>query len=269
LPSNTTEPIRILCIGDIFGRPGRQAVSGILPELRRTHEPHFIIANGENSTHGKGINREAFQALIDAGVHVVTGGNHSFDNKGVFEFQSQETRLLRPANWARRAPGRGHGIYPVPGFPGLEVAVVNLMGRVHMNAHECPFIMGLELVQEARSRTPIVIVDFHAEATSEKIALAWHLDGEASLVYGTHTHVQTSDNRVLPGGTAAMTDIGMTGGHDGVIGVQRGPVLEKFLNGLPIKHEPATGDIRLHGALLTVDPQTGKAISLKRIAEAL
>lgn len=264
-----TDPVRILVIGDIFGRPGRQALTGLLPEIRKTHEPHFIIANGENSTHGKGINREAFDALISAGVQVVTGGNHSFDNRGVFEFQAHEPRLLRPANWSRRAPGRGFGVYDIPACPGLQIAVINLMGRVHMNAMECPFQMATDLVQQAHSATPLVIVDFHAEATSEKIALSWHLDGQASLVYGTHTHVQTADNRILPRGTAAITDIGMTGGHDGVIGVEKGPVLEKFLSGLPIKHEPATGDIRLHGALLTADPVTGRAISLKRIAEAL
>jgi metallophosphoesterase (TIGR00282 family) len=263
------DPIRILVIGDIFGRSGRTALTTILPQLQREHRPDFIIANGENSTHGKGINREAFEAIIGVGVHAVTGGNHSFDNKGVFEIQNTEPRLLRPANWSRSAPGQGHGIYPVPGRPGLRVAVVNLMGRVHMNALECPFRIGQALVEECRAHTPLVVVDFHAEATSEKIALAWYLDGQASLVYGTHTHVQTADNRVLPGGTAAITDIGMTGGHDGVIGVQRGPVLEKFLTGMPIRHEPATGDIRLHGALLTADPRTGRAISLKRIAETL
>jgi metallophosphoesterase (TIGR00282 family) len=265
----SADPVRILVVGDIFGRAGREALIRILPDLRSSLQPDFVIVNGENSTHGKGINREAFEAIIAAGVDVVTGGNHSFDNKGVFEIQSRELRLLRPANWSKSAPGRGSGVFPVGTRPGLLVGVVNLMGRVHMNALECPFQMGQDLVRQARAETPLVVVDFHAEATSEKIALAWHLDGEATLVFGTHTHVQTADNRVLPGGTAAMTDIGMTGGHDGVIGVEKGPVLEKFLTGMPIKHEPALGDIRLHGALLTADPLTGRAISLKRIAESL
>lgn len=260
-------PVRIMVVGDIFGRAGRRALAGLMPGLVREHEPDFIIANGENATHGKGINKEAFDGIVGTGVDVVTGGNHSFDNRAVLEFQGSEPRLLRPANWSRRAPGQGWGIYPTRKDPNLKIAVINLIGRVHMTNHECPFHQGKELVEETRRQTPLVIVDFHAEATSEKIALSWHLDGLATLVYGTHTHVQTADNRVLPGGTAAMTDLGMTGGHDGVIGVQKYPVLDRFLTGMPNKHEPAEGDIRLHGALLTADPETGKAISLRRIAE--
>jgi metallophosphoesterase (TIGR00282 family) len=265
--SNVPTTIRILVVGDAVGRPGRSALTEILPRFRRDGRAHFIIANGENSAAGKGITQETAREMHDAGVDVITTGNHVWDNKDVFKFIGEAPRLLRPLNFGNgMSPGRGYGVF-TSGGAGVRIGVLNIIGRVHMAHHQCPFAAATAAIAELRKETPIVIVDLHAEATSEKVAMGWHLDGQASLVFGTHTHVPTADHRILPGGTAYVTDIGMTGGQDGIIGVTREPVLHKFLTGLPVRHEVAEGNVWLSGALVEIDVATGRALTIERVWE--
>lgn len=267
----TTE-LRILIIGDAVGRPGREAVKNKVPEFRKSGRAHFVIANAENSAHGKGITRETANQMLNAGVDVLTAGNHTWDNKAIFDFINDEPRLLRPANFSSdpAVPGRGYDVFTVPEMPDVRIAVANLIGRVLMGMHaQCPFQMADKIHEDVSRETPILFLDFHAEATSEKVAMGWHLEGRASCVYGTHTHVQTADEQVLTGGTAYITDIGMTGGHYGVIGVRKEEVLKRFLTGLPVRHEVATDNVMLCGALITVDPDTGRALHIERVREKL
>lgn len=267
-----TGTLNILLVGDAVGRPGRRAVTQIVSAWRRDGLADFVIANGENSAHGKGITRDSARELFNAGVDVLTMGNHTWDNKDIFGFIGNEPRLIRPLNFGSgpEIPGRGWGVYEVPGRPGVKVGVLNVMGLVHMAPLPAsPFHAVDEAIPLMTLETPIIIVDLHAEATSEKIAMGWHLDGRVSCVFGTHTHVATADNRVLPGGTAYQTDLGMTGGHAGVIGVKKDAVLRKFLIPIPVRHEVEEEDIRLNGALVTVDVATGKALSIERVSEAL
>lgn len=268
-PLGPMETLRILAIGDAIGRPGRRAVRDLVPAWRRDGRADFVIVNGENSAHGKGITRDCARDLFESGADVITAGNHIWDNKGVFEFIAGEPRLIRPANYGEGGvpPGRGFGVFDVVGRPGVRVGVTNLLGQVHMAPLGCPFTLADAIVPALRAETPIVVVDFHAEATSEKVAMGWHLDGRASLVYGTHTHVPTADNRVLPGGTAYITDLGMTGGYAGVIGVTSGPVLHRFTTKMPVKHEVAEDDVHLSGVLAVVDVATGRAVSVERVFE--
>ncbi len=262
----TTE-IRVLLVGDAVGRPGREAVKAIVPSFKSSGRAHFVIANAENSAHGKGITRETANQLLSAGVDVLTAGNHTWDNKDVFNFINNEYRLLRPANYqpVAEVPGRGYGVFDVPEFPGVKIAVTNLIGRVLMAPAECPFRTADSFIEQVKNETPIIFVDFHAEATSEKVAMGWYLDGRVTSVTGTHTHVQTADEQVLPGGTAYMTDLGMTGGHHGVIGVKSPEVLHRFLTGLPVRHEVATDNVILCGALVTADADTGRVVDIERI----
>jgi len=262
----TTE-LRVLLVGDAVGRPGREAVKAIVPGFKQSGRAHFVIANAENSAHGKGITRETAHQMLGAGVDVLTAGNHTWDNKDVFTFIQNESRLLRPDNFNRspEIPGRGYGVYEVADMPGVKVGVMNLIGRVMMSPAECPFRGADQILDKIKSQTPILFLDFHAEATSEKVAMGWHLEGRVTSVTGTHTHVQTADEQILPGGTAYMTDLGMTGGHHGVIGVKYPEVLHRFLTGLPVKHEVATENVILCGALVTVDVETGRALSIERI----
>lgn len=264
--SDPTE-VTILVVGDIIGRPGREAAAALIPQLQQEFAVDFTIANGENSAHGKGITPATAQAIFEAGADAITTGNHVWDAKEVYNIIPTEPRLLRPANFSsdKRVPGAGHGIYPCPRRPEVSVAVLNLIGRVHMRNHDCPFRAADALLEELRTATPLVIVDFHAEATSEKIALGWYLDGRATCVFGTHTHVPTADERVLNAGTAYITDIGMTGGYEGVIGVEREPVLAGFLTNLPQKFDVAAHDVCLSGAVIRADAATGRARSIERI----
>lgn len=258
----------MLLVGDAVGRPGRRALKKILPAWKRDGRADFVIANGENSAHGKGISSDTAREMLDAGADVITAGNHVWDNKDVFRIIDQEERLIRPANYhpAAEIPGRGHGVFTCPST-GLRVGVMNLLGRVMMEAFECPFRTGRALAQQMRQQTSIIFVDFHAEATSEKTALGWYLDGHVTCVFGTHTHVQTADERLLHNGTAYISDIGMTGAHDSVIGMKYESVIDRFLRGMPSRFEVAEENVRLNGALVTVDPLTGRALSIERVSE--
>ncbi|HEY8534858.1 MAG TPA: TIGR00282 family metallophosphoesterase [Vicinamibacterales bacterium] len=255
--------MNLLFVGDIVGRPGRELARVGLPALAAEYDVDLVIVNGENAAGGNGITREIGEALFAAGADVLTTGNHVWDKREVLDYIAIEPRLLRPANYPD-APGAGSCI--VRSRSGRSVGVVNVMGRVHMPPIDDPFRTAQREVARLRERTAIIFVDFHAEATSEKIAMGWFLDGTVSAVVGTHTHVQTADARVLPGGTAYLTDVGMTGPHDGVIGVEKEAVIQRFLTGLPARFETATGDLRLHAALIDVDETTGLARNIRALS---
>jgi metallophosphoesterase (TIGR00282 family) len=256
--------MRILFIGDIVGKPGRELLRKGLRRLIDHHGVEFVIANVENAAAGFGVTRDIGEAIADYGVDVMTSGNHIWDKKEVLEYIPTEPRLLRPANYPAGVPGRGS--YVAQSGDGRAVGVVNVMGRVFMLNIDDPFQVVLREIEAIRSRTKIIVVDFHAEATSEKIAMGWHLDGKVTLVVGTHTHVQTADERILPQGTAYLTDAGMTGPHDSIIGMEREPALARFLNGMPSRFEPATGNPRLNGIIVDADDRTGRALAVRRIS---
>jgi metallophosphoesterase (TIGR00282 family) len=257
--------MKLLFIGDIVGRPGRDLVKRGLRAIVATHGIDFVIANGENSAAGFGITREIGDQLFSYGVEIMTSGNHIWDKKEALEYIVREPRLLRPANYPAGAPG--HGATLTTAANGVKVGVVNVMGRVFLANIDDPFTTAAREVARLRAEgAALVFVDMHAEVTSEKIAMGWYLDGQATAVVGTHTHVQTADNRVLPKGTAYLTDAGMTGPHDGVIGVEKDPVIGRFLTGLPSRFETATGDPRLNGAIVTADPTTGRATAIDRVS---
>jgi hypothetical protein len=256
--------MNILFIGDIFGRPGRDLVRRGLGPLVHRYAIDFVVANVENAAGGFGITREVGDGLAAAGVDVMTTGNHVWDKKEALDYVSAEPRLLRPANYPSGVPG--HGSVLARTASGRGVGVINLMGRVFMHPLDDPFAAALREAETFAGRTRIILVDFHAEATSEKIAMGWHLDGRVTAVIGTHTHVPTADERVLPNGTAYITDAGMTGPHESIIGTERGPALARFLTGMPSRFEPATGDPRLNGVIVAADDETGKAISITRVA---
>jgi 2',3'-cyclic-nucleotide 2'-phosphodiesterase len=259
--------LRILFIGDIVGRPGRDLVKTGLPALLELHRVDVVIANVENAAAGFGVTREIGDQLLDEGVDVMTSGNHIWDRKEALDYIGTEARLLRPANFPAGAPGNGS--YLARTQDGRPVGVVNVMGRVFMVSIDDPFAVAVREVEALRARTRIVFVDFHAEATSEKQAMGWHLDGKATAVIGTHTHVQTADERVLPKGTAYMTDVGMTGPHDSIIGVEVEAALGRFLTAMPAKFETATGNPRLNAVIVDADDATGKALHIERISYSL
>lgn len=256
-------PVKLLFIGDIIGKPGRQAVSRELDRLVDRYLVDLVIANGENAAGGFGITAETAADLYKCGIHVLTSGNHIWDKKDALEFISRDARVLRPANYPEGTPGRGSAVFATAG--GVKVAVLNLEGRVFMNNLDCPFRVADREIARLRAETPVILVDFHAEATSEKNSLGWYLDGRVSALIGTHTHIQTADERILPGGTAYLTDAGMTGGFDSVIGVKKDEAIARFLSQLPVKFDVAKNNLRLNGAVITVDEQNGKAISIERI----
>jgi metallophosphoesterase (TIGR00282 family) len=256
--------MRILFIGDIVGRPGRQLVRNGLSALVSRHAIDFVIANGENAAAGFGITREIGDELLDLGVDVLTSGNHIWDKKEALDYIGAEPRLLRPANYPAGVPGNGS--YVGRARNGQSVGVINAMGRVFMNQIDDPFAIVLREIEAVRQRARVIFVDFHAEATSEKIAMGWHLDGRVTAVVGTHTHVQTADERVLPKGTAYLTDTGMTGPHDSVIGVEIEPALSRFRTGLPSRFETATANPRLNAVIVDADDATGKATDIERLS---
>jgi metallophosphoesterase (TIGR00282 family) len=256
-------PVKLLFIGDIIGKPGRQAVSRELHRLVDRHMVDLVIANGENAAGGFGITEETANDLFKCGIHVLTSGNHIWDKKDSLDFINREERLLRPANYPEGTPGRGSALFVTAG--GAKVAVLNLEGRVFMNNLDCPFRTADREIARLRAETPIIFVDFHAEATSEKASLGWYLDGRVSAMIGTHTHIQTADERILPDGTAFLTDAGMTGGVDSVIGVRKEEAITKFLSQLPVKFDIAKNNLRLNGAVIVVDELSGKALSIERI----
>ncbi len=255
--------LRILFIGDIVGSVGRRALVALLPELVETHDVDFTIANCENAAGGLGITERTAMELLDAGVQVLTGGDHSWDRPEGIPFLDECERVLRPANYPTGVAGRGVGVFVSPS--GVKVGVVNLQGRAFMKSLDCPFRMGLELVKSVKKETPIVVVDFHAEATSEKTALGLYLAGVASCVLGTHTHVQTADERVLTGRTAYITDVGMTGPADSVIGMDAEVALERFLMGVPRRYKLGQGPAILNGVVVDIEEETGAAIGIERV----
>jgi len=255
------DKIGILFIGDIIGRPGRKVLKKFLPQLKSKYSPTLIIANGENAAGGAGITERICRELLSE-VNVLTSGNHIWDNREVFSFIGREPRLLRPANYPPQNPGRGTYIFE--DGDGRKVGILNLQGRVFMEPIDCPFRVADKEVENLRKVTPVIIVDFHAEATSEKQALGWYLDGKVSAVIGTHTHVPTADERILPRGTAYITDMGMAGGLDSVIGIQRGPALQRFLTGRPQRFEPEKDGSILSAMFIEVDCQTGKALRIQK-----
>ena len=258
--------MRILFIGDIVGKPGRQLIRAGLAGLISRHELDFVIANAENAAAGAGITREIGDDLLDLGIEVMTSGNHIWDKREALDYIGAEPRLIRPANYPS-APGNGS--YLARTRDGQSVGVVNVMGRVFMPQLDDPFAIVLKEIDALRQRARVIFVDFHAEATSEKIAMGWHLDGKVTAVVGTHTHVQTADERILPKGTAYLTDAGMTGPHDSIIGTQIEPSLNRFLTGLPHRFEVATGNPRLNGVIVEADEKTGLATDIERLSYSL
>jgi len=256
--------MRILFIGDIVGAPGRQIVHDRLADLVSTQKIDLVIANCENAASGFGITPRLAQELFDLGIQVLTGGNHIFDRKEILDFFPHEPRLLRPANFPAANPGSGLYLGETAGAH-VKFAVLNLQGRVFMAANDCPFKTADRELARIPADVKIVFVDFHAETTSEKIAMGWYLDGRVTAMVGTHTHVATADERVLPGGTAHITDVGMTGPHAGVIGMTKEPILGKFLDGLPTRFAVAEGDVRMNCVQIEADPATGKAASIARL----
>jgi metallophosphoesterase (TIGR00282 family) len=256
--------VRILFIGDIFGRPGREIARRAIPALVSSREIDFVIANVENSAAGFGVTGDIADAILSYGVEVMTSGNHIWDKKEILDYIPRQQKLLRPANFPSGVPGRGSCLARTGG--GEPIGVLNLMGRVFMTPLDDPFALALQELENLRAKARVVIVDFHAEATSEKIAMGWHLDGRATAVLGTHTHVQTADNRILPKGTAYITDVGMTGPHDSVIGVTIEAALGRFRTSMPAKFEAATGPGRLNAVIITADPSTGRATAIERLS---
>lgn len=254
--------MNVLFIGDIVGNVGRTAVKKVLPALRTKYNPHIIIANGENAAAGRGITASIVKELMDAGVHGITLGNHTWDNKDVFEWIDDQPNVIRPANYVPEAPGQGMAFIKAG---GKELAIINLQGRTFLPPIDCPFRKADELIEQASRRTKNILVDFHAEVTSEKIAMGWHLDGRASMVVGTHTHVQTNDDRILPNGTAYLTDVGMVGPMDGVLGMERGAVLHRFLTQMPTRFVVDEGDWHLHAVSVEIDDATGLAKKIQKI----
>jgi metallophosphoesterase (TIGR00282 family) len=259
--------MRILFIGDIVGRPGRELVRRGLAGLVDQHRIDFVIANAENAAAGFGITREIGDQILDYGVDVMTSGNHIWDKKEAIDYIGAESRLLRPANYPAGVPG--HGSCLTRTREGVSVGVINLMGRVFMLSIDDPFACALREIDAMGQRTRVIFVDFHAEATSEKIAMGWHLDGKVTAVIGTHTHVQTADDRILPRGTAYLTDVGMTGPHDSIIGVEIQPALGRFLNGMPARFETATANPRLNAVIIEADERTGLATDIDRVSYSL
>jgi hypothetical protein len=257
--------MKLLFIGDIVGRPGRDLVRKHVRALAAAHAVDLVIANGENAAGGAGITRDNTNEILGAGVDVITTGNHVWDKRETLAFIGAEPRLIRPANYPEGTPGLGS--YVAVARNGVRVGVINVMGRVFLHSLDDPFRTAVrEIARVKNEGAQVVFVDMHAETTSEKVAMAWYLDGQVAAVIGTHTHVQTADERVLPGGTACLTDAGMTGPHDGVIGMDKTAVIARFVSGLPGRFEPAGGDSRLHGVIVIVDPATGKASAIERVA---
>jgi metallophosphoesterase (TIGR00282 family) len=255
--------MRILVVGDVVGRPGRDAIEGLLPSLREELHVDACVVNGENVADGVGITARLADRLLAAGADAVTLGNHTWRREGIAPYLQTSDRVIRPANMAEASPGKGLTVVPTADGPG--VAVINVLGSLYLDPARSMWELIDDLVEQARATTPVVVVDVHAEATSEKIALAAWLDGRVTAVVGTHTHVQTADARVLPGGTAALTDIGMTGPHDSVLGVQKELAIRRMRTGMPVRFETASAGVRLEGALVTCDPQTGRASAIDAV----
>ena len=255
--------MRILFIGDIFGKPGREIVRRAVPALVDLESLDFVIANVENSAAGFGVTGDLADAILSYGVDAMTSGNHVWDKKEILDYIPRQPKLIRPANFPPGTPGRGS--YVGKTRTGEPIGVINVMGRIFMQPLDDPFAVVQKEIEAMRGKARVILVDFHAEATSEKVAMGWHLDGRVTAVFGTHTHVQTADDRILPKGTAYLTDVGMTGPHDSIIGVTTEVALGRFLNGMPARFESATGPGRLNAVLVTADRSTGRATAIQRL----
>lgn len=255
--------IRILFVGDIFGKPGREIARRAIPALVERESLDFVVANVENSAAGFGVTGDIADTILGYGVDAMTSGNHIWDKKEVLDYIDGQPKLLRPANFRPGAPGRGS--YVGRTRTGEPIGVINLMGRIFMQPLDDPFAIALKEIEALRAKARVIIVDFHAEATSEKVAMGWHLDGRATAVLGTHTHVQTADERILPKGTAYLTDAGMTGPHDSIIGVTTEAALARFITGMPAKFEAASGPGRLNAVIISADQATGRATAIERL----
>ncbi|HUJ32939.1 MAG TPA: TIGR00282 family metallophosphoesterase [Candidatus Acidoferrum sp.] len=255
--------MRILFIGDIVGSPGRKIVHDRLADILAQQSIDLCIANGENSASGFGITPRLAEDLFASGIEVITGGNHIWDRKEILEFFPHEPRLLRPANFPNGSPGKG--LFIGRAKNGVGYAVMNLQGRTFMAPIDDPFRTAADQLAKIPSDVKVIVVDMHAEATSEKQAMGWHLDGKVSAVLGTHTHVQTADNRVLPGGTAYITDVGMTGPHDSVIGMEKQGIVQRFLDSMPARFSVAENDIQMNAVLIDADEASGRARSIERL----
>lgn len=266
--------MKVLYFGDVFGKPGRLAVKAAIRKIRSTHAIDFVIINGENMAHGKGLLPDQTREFFELGVDVITTGNHVWDQAAITETLDTDARVLRPANYPNeapfRAPGQGSVVVGSHKKPELKLGVIHVMGRVFMDALDCPFRAALKEYEEMRTAgIDCIFVDFHGEATSEKQAFAHFMDGKASAVVGSHSHVQTADERILPGGTAAITDVGMCGCFDSVIGVKKEVSIQRFLSKRPVKFEPAEGPGGYGAVLIEIDPRTGRALSIQRLREAV
>ncbi|MDD5723954.1 MAG: TIGR00282 family metallophosphoesterase [Syntrophales bacterium] len=259
--------MKVLFIGDIVGKPGRGAVKNLLPGIVGGYGVDIVIANCENAAGGFGVTRKVVDELYNDEIDILTSGNHIWDKKEISEFIGDYETLLRPANYPTGTPGKGSVI--VHNGSGTSIGVLNLEGRVFMRPLDCPFRVAEREIGALKDKTNIIIVDMHAEATSEKESLGWFLDGRVSAVLGTHTHVQTADERVLPRGTAYITDAGMTGSFDSVLGIKKEVALERFLTLLPNRYEVAKGDVRLQGVLIDIDDKTGRGLSIERLSIAM
>lgn len=255
--------MNILFVGDVYGRTGRQMIEEYLPKLKSKFHPTVTIVNAENAAHGKGLTKKIYRQMLDAGADMLTMGNHTWDNREIFEFIDDAKQIVRPANFPEGTPGTG--IRYVTLHHNLQVAVINIQGRVFLPPLDDPFRIVKQLVEEARKKTPIIFVDVHAETTSEKLALGWYLDGSVSAVIGTHTHIQTADERIFPQGTAYLTDVGMTGPYNGIIGVQRASVTKRFLTSMPVRFDSEEGPGQLSAVYIQINDKSGKATSINRI----
>lgn len=255
--------MKILFIGDIVGKPGRKAVSALLPGIVGQYGVDIVVANCENAAGGFGVTRKIVDELYHNEIDILTSGNHIWDKKETIDFIDDYETLLRPANYPEGTVGKGSVV--IDTRLGISLGVLNLEGRIFMKPLDCPFRVAEREIEKLKHKTDIIIVDIHAEATSEKEALGWFLNGKVSAVLGTHTHVQTADERVLPGGTAYISDVGMTGPFDSVLGIRKEVALERFLTLLPNRFDVAKGDIRLQGVLLDIDNRTGRALSIERL----
>ena len=255
--------LRILFLGDIVGSPGRTAISDNMNKLKQKYRPQMIIANGENAASGRGITEKILKELLTQGIQIITMGNHTWDHKDIYQFIDQYPQLIRPANFPDGTPGKG---YTIVNFNTTKIAVINLQGRTFLPAIDCPFREVEKILEKIKKITPVIFVDFHAEATSEKQAMGWFLDGKVSAVVGTHTHVQTADERILPGGTAYITDVGMVGPRDGILGMKKEAVIEKFMTSLPQRFEvDKESKWQLNAIVVDIEMNTGKALNIERI----
>ncbi|MCX7711072.1 MAG: TIGR00282 family metallophosphoesterase [Clostridia bacterium] len=258
--------MKVLFIGDIVGNPGRKAIKGILPGLKKKLGIDVCIANGENAAGGSGITYIVAQELYKSGIDVITMGNHTWSKREILNFIESDANIVRPANYPQELPGNGSIIFNASCG---KVGVLNLMGRVYMDSIDCPFKAAERELEMLKRSAKIVIVDMHAEATSEKCALAWHLDGRVSCVLGTHTHVQTADERILPFGTGFISDVGMTGPYNGIIGIDREIILNKFITHMPARFEVARGDVQFNAVYLEIDEKNGKTTKIERITQII